>query len=218
LPSHFVLTLDTRAPVLTWGAATGTTAGELLQVGYSLDEPALVSASIRFADGRTFALGDTGLTLEVLLPPDVPDGNATITALLRDDVLNETTETLVLYIASTVILPEPEPPAPGFPARPRRRPRRLAPTVVATRSRTRARARAIATSGPPRAKPAIAVVSYAQRVVAELAQLARAGVTQSELRHVDVPVAHVSSRTVSRVTVRRRDGGDLEALTALGLI
>lgn len=220
MPSHFTLTLDTRAPVVTWGAVDGSTAGELLRVGYTLDEPALISATVQLADGRTLPLDDTGLTLEALLPPDTPDGNATIRALVRDDLLNEVTRTLTIHLTGTIVVtPDAPAPSPGFPARtPRPRRRRPAPVVVTSRTRARVRTRSIAGSGPPRSKPAIAVLRYADRMSAELADSSRAGVSVSSTTHVAVPVARASSRTVSRATIHRRDGDDLEVLAALGLI
>lgn len=220
MPSHFTLTLDTRAPVVTWGAVDGTTAGELLRVGYTLNEPALVSATVRLADGRTLPLDDTGLTLEALLPPDTPDGNATIRALVRDDVLNEATRTVVVHLTGTVVVvPDSPTPTPGFPARaPRPRRRRPAPVVVTSRTRARVRTRSIAGAGPPRSKPAIAVLRYDRRMSAELGDSSIAGVSISSITRAAVPVARASSRTVSRATIHRRDGDDLEALAALGLI
>lgn len=219
MPSHFTLQLDTRAPVVTWGATSGTTAGELLIVGYTLDEPALISATIQLADGRTLPLTDTGLTLETLLPPDTPDGNATIRALVRDDVLNEATRTLVIQLTGTiVVVPDAPAPTPGFPARtPRPRRRRVAPTVVTTRSR----ARAVVTTrhrGDTGSYRAIAVLRYESASSADIRRSSRAGASSSSTTHVTVPVSRASSRTVSRATIRRGDGGDLEALAALGLI
>lgn len=219
MPSHFTLTLDTRAPVVTWGAVDGATAGELLRVGYTLDEPALISGTIRLADGRTLPLDDTGLTLEALLPPDTPDGNATIRALVRDDLLNEVTRTHAIHLTGVIVIPDTPTPTPGFPARTSRpRRRRPAPVVVTSRARARVRTRSIAGAGPPRSKPAIAVLSYAHRMSAELADSSIAGVSIISITHAAVPVARASSRTVSRATIHRRDGDDLEALAALGLI
>jgi hypothetical protein len=216
VPGSFNLQLDTRAPVVTWGAAAGTTAGELLQIGYTLDEPALVSATIRLADGRTIALTDTGLTLEALLPADTPDGNATISALVRDDVLNEATRTRTIHLTGTIVVPETPATPPAWPGRrvtPRPR-RRISHTVAST---SRGRARSIDKSRNTHRYLATGVASSSQRMsggqASSSSSIARAGG-----RHLAELVAVDSSRAVSRATVRRHDGGDLEALAALGLL
>jgi hypothetical protein len=48
---NFTLTLDTHAPVVTWGPVTDPNAGEDMTVLYSLNEPALDHATITLVDG-----------------------------------------------------------------------------------------------------------------------------------------------------------------------
>lgn len=89
----FELTLDTAAPVVTWGAEAGTTAGELLSLGYTSDE-AIFRAQLWLSDGRRLDITVNPATLEVLLPPDTPDGMATVH--FWDDVDNEGTHGVLL--------------------------------------------------------------------------------------------------------------------------
>lgn len=217
--SSFNLELDTRAPVITWGAAAGTTAGELFQIGYTLDEPELVSAVLRLADGRDVPLTDTGLTLEALLPADTPDGNATVRALVRDDVLNEATRTRTIHLTGTIVVPETPATQPAWPGGGRRvtpRPRRRISHTVTSSSR--ARGRSTFESRQSSRYLATGVASSSQRMsVGSPVSSSRAIATVGG-RHLAELVASDSSRAVSRATVRRRDGGDLEALAALGLI
>src|SRR4051794_27230621 len=67
---------------LTWGAVGGTTAGELLQVAYSVTHPAVTGATLVLADGRRLAMTVYPDRLELLLPEDTPDGPATVIAEL----------------------------------------------------------------------------------------------------------------------------------------
>jgi hypothetical protein len=102
----FDLTLDTRAPVVTWGAVGGATAGELLEVLYTTDEP-LAFAKLWLPDGRKLDMTIEADRLSVLLPADTPNGVSWIHA--SDDVLNEAPRQAV-NIAGVIIVPPPEPP------------------------------------------------------------------------------------------------------------
>lgn len=217
MPSYLLLELDTHAPVVTWGAVGGATAGELLQVGYTLNEPALVSATIQLADGRSLALTDTGLTLEALLPPDTPNGNATIRAVVRDEVLNQATRALVVHLTGVIVTPEPTtaPESPGWPV-PTPRARRRPAHVVRSRASARARTRLETVSASGRYL-ATGVASSAQAISTSASTSSRAIAAAGGV-HLVHHVAAASSRAVSRGTVRRRDGGDLEAMVALGLV
>lgn len=217
MPSYLLLELDTHAPVVTWGAVGGATAGELLQVGYTLNEPALVSATIQLADGRSLALTDTGLTLEALLPPDTPNGNATIRAVVRDEVLNQATRALVVHLTGVIVTPEPTtaPESPGWPVTPRAR-RPAGPKVITSRSRARGVA-PMRHSWGTRRYLATGVASSAQAISTSASTSSRATAAAGGV-HLAHHVAAASSRAVSRGTVRRRDGGDLEAMVALGLV
>lgn len=93
MPQQFNLTLDTQAPAVAWGSEAGTTAGELLQLGYTSDEP-IFRAELWLSDGRHLEITVNPATLEVLLPPDTPDGMATVH--FWDDVDNEGTHGVLL--------------------------------------------------------------------------------------------------------------------------
>lgn len=117
-----VVRLDTTAPVASWGGATGTIAGELLVIGYTLDEPAAVAARLVLAD-RTLTLDVFPDRLQVLLPPDTPDGLATVELDVLDDVGNAATRTHAYRLGGVVAIPEPI----GGPRPSRRRPTPKAP-------------------------------------------------------------------------------------------
>lgn len=105
----FVLTLDTTAPVVTWGAVDGTTAGELLTVLYTIDEPGITSARLELRDGRRLDMDVAADRLTVLLPADLPDGPATLRAFVADEVLNTAQRTVLLHLTGTIVTPAPEP-------------------------------------------------------------------------------------------------------------
>lgn len=215
MTASFNLTLDTHAPVVTWGGVGGTNAGELLQVGYQLDEPALISAELVLSDGRRLAMADTGLTLELNLPADTPDGWATIRALVRDDVLNEATRTLAVRLTGTIVQPQPEPSVGGLPTPPRPTRRRRRRTVT-SRSTVRPRGATAVTTYAAKRATAIASSSTAT---------AAAGHSQSAIRVIwgvvhhttPAPTSRVQSRVTTAETIERRDGPSIEALL-LGLL
>jgi hypothetical protein len=120
----FDLTLDSHAPQITWGDPTGTEAGDELHVPYTIDEPTVVSASVRLADSRELPMVVTGTELVVTLPADAPNGNTVVSALVRDDVLNEATRTLTFAIGGVVTPPAPPAPTGGMPQEPPRGPNR----------------------------------------------------------------------------------------------
>lgn len=119
--STWVITLDTTAPQITWGAVDGAVGGEELTVFYTVDEPGVVSATATLRDGRVLPMTVLADRFTVELPDDTPDGNVTVSVLLRDDVLNSRTSTLPVYVAG-VIGPEPPPyvPPTGLPSPPER--------------------------------------------------------------------------------------------------
>lgn len=147
MTSTFTLALDTGAPVVTFEGVGGTTAGELLTVLYSIDEPAITSASIHLADGRDLALEILSDRLRVLLPADTPEGNATVTVHTADDVGNAGTQTQIVALHGTIVVPPDEPPVGG--GGPPQRPipirdpfaRRRGHSIVQTTTRSRIRAR-----------------------------------------------------------------------------
>lgn len=143
MSASFILRLDTRAPVVTWGVYAGNIAGELLQVAYTIDEPAIESAEIELGDGRIVALDIYPDRVETLLPPDTPASPGTIRAFVSDDVGNAATRELVIPLDGTIVVPEPPPPYTGGVGAPPTRIERQAirdrsTAVVTTRSRVRA--------------------------------------------------------------------------------
>jgi hypothetical protein len=159
MSASLLLTLDTSAPVVTWGAVGGTTAGELLEVAYQLDEPGLVDATLTLADGRILSMEDSGGRLTVLLPPDTPNGEAIVAAVVRDDVLNEATRTLAVQLAGTQMVPQPvgnRGAPPRGVARPERRRLMAAPSRVRAEGATTVRRsrRASAPDAPVRVRSA----------------------------------------------------------------
>lgn len=95
------LTLDTHAPVVTWGAVSGADPGATLQVAYSTTEPGIVSAELQLAD-RTLPMQVGALSLSVAIPVDAPGGTATVSALARDDVGNAQTCTLEIELGGVI--------------------------------------------------------------------------------------------------------------------
>jgi hypothetical protein len=115
-----------------WGAVTGTTAGELLRVRYT--GATVVEAELVLADGRVLSVTVAAGELSVLLPPDTPEGPATLRAELADGTIEE----LVIVLHGAVVVAE----RPGWitPAVRPRPPRTLtSPSRIALRSRTRLR-------------------------------------------------------------------------------
>jgi hypothetical protein len=132
--SWFQLTLDTRAPLVEWGAVAGTTAGELLRVAYVADESGVDSAVLSLPDGRALEMAVLADRLEVALPPDTPAGTATVTALAIDDVDNAALYTLDIAVTGALVAPEAPPRTfPAAPAPLRPRPRKF----ITSRSRLR---------------------------------------------------------------------------------
>lgn len=102
------LTLDTTAPVVTWGAVTDANAGEIMSVEYLVNEPGITSAEIELQDGRIIPMDVGPSLLTVELPNDTPQGNSTVRAHVQDDVLNTAVRTLVVFTTG-VIAPVEEP-------------------------------------------------------------------------------------------------------------
>lgn len=140
--TSFLLTIDTAAPVVTWGGTSGTTAGQKLVVGYSLDEPAAVAARVVLVDARSLAATLFSNRIEVLLPADAPAGLATVQLDVQDDVGNAATRTTTVLLSGAPAAPPPAPPSqyettPSFPRVPA--PRRPSPTPAPQRHEGRVR-------------------------------------------------------------------------------
>lgn len=212
----FQLRLDTTAPRVTFGAAGGTTAGELLAITYTIDEPAITSASIRLADNRTLALEVLSDRLQVLLPPDTPDGNATVTVHTRDNVGNVRTQTQVVLLHGTIVVPPEGPPsipAPSPPIPPLREfTRRRGHAVVRTTTRTRIRAalhddtRIIATSG-------MAITRSPAHFTSEATAITR---SRTRVRQRDTSRVRVDETTA--ISRRFEGRGEEDDLIFLGLL
>jgi hypothetical protein len=111
--TYVVITLDTTAPVVTWGEPDGAVLGETFTIAYACDEP-IYSPELRLSDGRVLAMADDGTTLSVELPLDTPEGVATVS--VADDLGNEAHRAVVL--SGVVPVPPPAPttaPAGGLP-------------------------------------------------------------------------------------------------------
>lgn len=218
MTSTFRLTLDTHAPSVVWGGASGTTAGELLRVAYVSDEP-LEYAALILGDGRRLTLTVLPDHVEVLLPPDAPDGWAAIE--VRDDVDNRRTYANVVQLAGIGQPPAPEVvSSPGFPG-PRSRPARArgpaAPeprTVVLTSETRISTTSAVSTSTVVESAPAVSSTTAstaARRTISSGAEVATAVLIR--VRRV---VTSDSGRRLEReAIVRRRDSPDTELLLLL---
>lgn len=223
MSGSFLLTLDTHAPQLTWGATSGTTAGELLHLEYMLDEPGVQSATITLGDGRELALTDTGSVLEALLPADTPNGAGTVRVVVRDEVWNTHTYTRVLLLAGVVVEPTPAPDQTPAPAGglPRREPRRRQPEArtVTTRARLTARGRASAVAHPPVPSSVIRIPSSGSRIFGSRSTRVDLHAGARSRLAARLPVSRDSTRRLgTRASVIRRDGPSPEDLLLLELL
>lgn len=215
MTASFDLTLDTRAPVVTWGAVGGATAGELLDVRYTSDEP-LATAKLELPDSRVLDMAIAADRLTVLLPPDTPDGVAWIT--VADDVLNEAPRQPI-NIAGSIVVPPDRAPAVGPGPRRGFHPDRVETRVIRTRSRgiARSRARTSRTTNV-RSRGVIDSSSMIHRsriststTTAEVRSTARVSSTISN--------GGVMVQRTTTAVVRRREGpGEEEALFILGIL
>lgn len=170
MASTLVIRLDTHAPVVTWGQPSGTVPGSTLVVPYTLDEPSLLSATLTDFDGVQYPMTVEADRLTVNLPDTTALGQATVTALVEDDVGNATDRTLVLAIQASVVPPPPPPPVQIAGGVPRETPPLTERTVrivrsgaaVASGSRVRVgqvQRSAVAASSRARARSAVAISS-----------------------------------------------------------
>jgi hypothetical protein len=154
--------------------------------------------------------------LELLLPADAPEGPGRVRARVRDDVGNEAARELVVAIVGVPYVP-PEPPPtlvrPGWPAPRRRRPRER---VVRGRSRVRARSR-VRVAPARRVRTRLMATSHARLVAGPPPNTAVVLLRSRDRLAIGRAAASGELRVRSRATVRRRDGGDDEALL-LGLL
>lgn len=114
MTSSFVLTLDTHAPRITWGAITGADAGETLAVAYTLDEQGVESATIELpSGGGTFPMRVDADALRFDIPGAAVMGDATIVVQLGDDVGNVATAELVVALGGVIPPVQTPPPSTG---------------------------------------------------------------------------------------------------------
>lgn len=135
-----VIRLDTTPPVITWGPVTDANATELMTVLYTVDELGMVSAELKLADNRTVAAAVYEDRVTVQIPDDAPEAVAVLSALLRDDVGNEDTATLNIYVSGGTPV-QPFVPTPGPPVLPVE-----APWRTRSRCETRSRYQILATA------------------------------------------------------------------------
>jgi hypothetical protein len=204
--TSFQLVLDTTAPSVSWGAAGGTTAGELLQIAYSADEP-IDSADLTLADGRVLMFTIGAAVLSVNLPADTPAGPADVR--VRDDVGNERVYAALIVLQGAIVpVPVPTPVARTLAPPPRTRRARL--IVHVSRARVRSscmvRARAHNTS---RAR-----VDRRSSIAAR-ARRAGGARTATTFRLQSVASSRRRLQGELAMAVRRRDGPDQELLVLL---
>lgn len=137
MASSVVLTLDTRAPQVTFGAVGGAEAGQLLQVAYTVDEVGVSGAVLQLPGGAgTLTMDVFSDRVEVNLPPDTIGGTGHAVISTVDDVLNVEDFTLDVPIVG-IIAASPPPPSQGLPTAPvpPRRRKRRSPMVVESTAR-----------------------------------------------------------------------------------
>jgi hypothetical protein len=206
-------------PWLTWGPVAGTTAGEVLQVAYSVSRPGVDTARLVLADGRELVMTVSADRLEVLLPPDAADGWAKVIAELVDEWGHTGTaelDVLIVGLPSGPPVPRPEP-AGGLP-----RPQRL----------VRAPARVTIASGPTglrRREPQRTVVArvgrgerewrsapiYRGRSAPGTVRIAAGAGHVRSVRRADVAAITVPAGATS---VTHRDGREIEEALLLDLL
>lgn len=212
MTSSFVLTLDTTAPQVTWGAVGGAEAGQLLQVAYTLDEPDAVSAEFVSFAGEHVPLTVLPDRVEGLLPPAITGGLGSVLLTVLDDLGNEAVRELKIQVVS---------PVGGVPAR-------TGPGIVPTAAPgPRLPQEVIVRSRLPVLSGTVAVAAVA--VSSDSRQTSRTSVersfptplvrlTRSQLRAPAgaAAVVRIPARSQLRVAgggrVLRRDGQDEEAL------
>lgn len=205
-----VIRLDTTPPVITWGPVSDANGGETMTVLYLLDEPRMVTATLRLNDSRVIDGTVYGDRITFGLPSDAPEGVAVLTALLTDDVGNSTEATLNVVVSGT---PPDEQYIPVLPG----------PPVIETPWRTlsRARTRSRYATHVTDQRPSTATLRSRYRVTrrpAENPPSSAVGRSGGAIR------AHLGSK--STVTTRgqwtlskRAEGPETEAeIIALGLL
>lgn len=216
MSSTFQLRLDTHAPSVVWGGSSGTTAGELLKVQYVSDEP-LASAVLVLADARRLALTVLPDHVEVLLPPDAPDGPASIE--VADNVANTRIYAAVVQISGTALPPPPVvvPASPGFPGS--RRGTRTSPTPsretrVWTSTTGISSTSSVAFTATSEVTSAVSTTTASSSSTRTISAPSQVGTAVSSALRADV-TSDSGRRLEREAVVRRRDSPDTEALLLL---
>lgn len=214
MTSTFRLALDTHAPSVVWGGATGATAGELLRVPYVSDEP-LARAVVILGDGRRLTASVLADHIEVNLPPDAPDGFVSVE--VRDDVGNTRTYAAVTPIAGVVVIVAPEPPAaPGVPGprRPRTRREPEVRTAVVTSETPVSTMVAVVSSSVVDSEPAVSTSTATVSARSTISTRSESA-TAVSIRVRRVVTSDSGRRLEREALVRRRDSPDTELLLLL---
>lgn len=218
MPVTFELTLDTRAPEVTWGAIAGTHAGELLRVAYTIDEPQIVAATLRLPDGRELVASALEDRIEVYLPPDIAPGLATLVAGVVDDVGNAADVELDILLSAALAIPT----GAGRASHPTWSPTDVPdpPRVIEwVTSRAGARSRDlvthVTTSLPVRLRIASST-AVTRRTITFRTSTSASSAAGVDVAHVTAP-ARAGTATSGRV-VSRRDGRAIEEALLLGLL
>lgn len=205
MSSAFLLELDTRAPEVELGEATGTTGGEFLRVPYTTNEP-IERARLRTSDGRWFVMAVEADELTVQLPADTTQGWAALE--IRDEVWNTRLVAQAVLLQGVPLPPTDQPiPVPsvgGLPAAP-------APARLRRVSLVGSRSRAVIGASKRSAYSRIGVASYAPRMSTEL-ELGNSVGVRSGCATRTAQRTRSSVATGSSSTRRRRDD---EAIVAL---
>ena len=82
------VTLDTTPPWVTFGDATGLTAGSELVIPYAVSEPQLIAATLIGPTNYHLPMEVTEDDVRVTIPLDWLNGNSRVYVIAQDDVLN----------------------------------------------------------------------------------------------------------------------------------
>lgn len=204
----------------TWGAVGGTTAGELLRVGYTITRPAVRGAQLQLADGRSLAMTVADDHLEVLLPADTPAGRALIVAELEDDAGVTATATLEVLLSGIPAPPQTPVPSPGGgPSTPELRLLRSPARVRITPAPGQLRRRTPPRTAVVHARPSVrrirtSPVVHGRSAAASVRIVSAAGRVRGQRRGgADALAVHAGATTVTR-----RDGPGIEEALLLGLL
>jgi hypothetical protein len=103
--TSFLLELDTQAPIIEWETAPNPVESGAFSLGYSIDEPGIVSASIQDSNNDVYPLSFDGSNIYGFIPPEVASGAGFIVARVKDEVDNEAFRTLAVNFLAA---PAPE--------------------------------------------------------------------------------------------------------------